>query len=351
MENYKLLLDKIKVVALDMDGVMRIGKRPIHGIHSLLEKIKTKGLKAMVVTNECRYTEGKIRHDFYDMKIKWLDEWSIYTSANSVTDFLVKTIQKKSFLGGSHPNKISLEAVFSDDEVLTPRTKSSVKSGITRNRSSSGVDLVRSMSRSKLYDEFDEPNVTGYIGVVGEKGLKEAVKDAIRRIADKKIHVEMANLPPFESGDYQLYLVIGTLYNLDIADLEKALKWIKSGAKVIISCPDTVDPELKGDFSICMPRHILHMVRLNAQTDYYCVGKPNALMARAISNIFREDNVNMDEILFVGDSLNTDIKLAEENGMVSALVLTGNTTLRDLEKSCVQPDMVFRTLEQLADIL
>ena len=308
-------MDNIKLVALDMDGVMRIGKHAIPGIHPLLEKIKEKGLKAIVVTNECRYTEGKIRHDFYDMKIDWPDDWPIYTSAHSIRDFLVKMFNK-------------------------PVAN---KKGISR-KTSSGVEMDGSVGN--LLELVDDNNIEKYIGVVGERGIREGVKEAIRRSGRG---IKMANLPPFERNECELFLVIGTLYNVDITDLEKALKWIQRGAKVVVSCPDITDPELKGDFSICMPRHVLHMVRLNANTDYYCVGKPNALMARAIKHHFPQ--ISLEEVLFVGDSLDTDIKLAEENGMISALVLTGNTQITDLEKSCVQPDIVVNDLVELTGML
>lgn len=295
---YKMSLDKIKAIILDMDGVMRIGKQAIPEIHSLLKKIRERELFAMVLTNECRYTEGKIRHDFYDMGIDWPDEWPIYTSAHSVRDFLIKMFRK--------PN-------------------------LKNNR-----------------------EIPHFIGVVGEKGLREGVHEAVQVLTEQdELSVRIANLPPFSeqlSDRSELYLIIGTLYNLDITDLEKTLRWIKKGAKVIVSCPDILDPELKGDFSICMPRHILHMIRLNAAgTDYYCVGKPNALMARAIKAYLPE--IDFGQILFVGDSLNTDIKLAEENGMVSALVLTGNTKLEELKKSSVQPDLVINTLTELVELL
>lgn len=320
-------LNHIKAFALDMDGVMRIGRQAIPGIHPLLAKIKEKGMKAMIITNECRYTESKIRHDLYDMQIDWPDDWTVYTSADSVRDFLIQRFQKSTF-----------------NSLLYQQSLSRPNSSISR--LSGGGSFLNSNQQA------DSDQFTQYIGVVGEKGLKYGVKQAIRILIDEHKHsipIRMVNLPPFDDDNCELFLVIGTLYNLDITDLEKVLRWIKRGAKVIVSCPDTVDPELKGDFSICMPRHILHMVRLNAATDYYCVGKPNATMARAIQKNFPD--LLMKEILFVGDSLNTDIKVAEENGMLSALVLTGNTKLEELKKSCVQPDMVFNTLDELAEIL
>lgn len=285
-------LDSIKAVALDMDGVMRIGKQAVPGIQQLLETIEKKGLKCMVLTNECRYSESKIRHDLYDMGIKYSDDWPVYTSAMAARDFLVKRLQKPNFL--------------------------------------------------KQPEESHN-----YVGVVGEKGLCDAIKSVVNILPE--IPLKVCNLPPLDDDNSNLYLVLGTVYNLDITDLEKALRWIKRGAKVIVTCPDVTDPELKGDFAICMPRHILHMVRLNANTDYFSVGKPSAFMGQAIRRHL--GCIYPEEVLYVGDTLMTDIVLAEENGMVSGLVLTGNTKLQDLEKTVVQPDYVFNDLTELAAAL
>ena len=282
----------IKAVALDMDGVMRIGKQAVPGISQVLEKIKEKNLKCMILTNECRYSESKIRHDLYDMEINFNDNWSIYTSAMAAHDFLIKRLQKPNF------------------------------------------------------NHQKEEEVQNYIGIVGEKGLKDSIKKIIDTLPEIPIHI--SNLPPLDNDNASLFLILGTVYNLDITDLEKALRWIKRGAKVIITCPDINDPELKGDFAICMPRHILHMVRLNAKVDYFSVGKPSAFMAQAIR---RNLQVVPEDILYIGDTLMTDIVLAEESGMVSGLVLTGNTKLIDLEKSVIQPDFVFNNLSELADAI
>lgn len=285
-------LQDIKAIALDMDGVMRIGRQSVPGIQELLDLARQRDLKIMILTNECRYSESKIRHDLYDMGINYNDEWPIYTSAMAARDFLIKRLQKPNFL--RDPNE---ETYF-------------------------------------------------YIGVIGEKGLKDSIKRVAKSLPE--IPIQVTNLPPLDNNNASLFLVLGTVYNLDITDLEKALRWIKRGAKVIVTCPDVNDPELKGDFAICMPRHILHMVRLNASTNYFSVGKPSAFMGQAIKKHF---NLESEEILFIGDTLLTDIVLAEEHGMISALVLTGITKLTDLETTVIQPDYVFNNLVELKDAL
>lgn len=60
------------------------------------------------------------------------------------------------------------------------------------------------------------------------------------------------------------------------------------------------------------------------------VGKPNPLVVEVISRKF---NVSKEKMAMVGDRLYTDIRLGKNAGIVSILVLTGETTLEDLESS------------------
>ena len=50
----------------------------------------------------------------------------------------------------------------------------------------------------------------------------------------------------------------------------------------------------------------------------------------------------------VGDRLYTDIAMGANGGITSILVLSGETTREDVEKSDVQPDYIFEDLGDLA---
>jgi NagD protein len=75
------------------------------------------------------------------------------------------------------------------------------------------------------------------------------------------------------------------------------------------------------------------------------VGKPSAHMAAALMDRLA---LPADDTLLVGDRLLTDVRMAQEAGMHSALVLTGATGLDALTRSPVVPDYV---LAGVADIL
>ena len=78
------------------------------------------------------------------------------------------------------------------------------------------------------------------------------------------------------------------------------------------------------------------------------VGKPNPQMLHSLSEKF---NIPPNKIAVIGDRLYTDIKLAKNSGAVGILVLSGETSREDLEKSDVVPDMVVKNIGELIELI
>jgi len=57
------------------------------------------------------------------------------------------------------------------------------------------------------------------------------------------------------------------------------------------------------------------------------------------------------KILFVGDTMYTDIRLAEESGFKSCLVLSGNTKIEALNTYTIDPDFVINDITELDKII
>jgi ribonucleotide monophosphatase NagD (HAD superfamily) len=53
------------------------------------------------------------------------------------------------------------------------------------------------------------------------------------------------------------------------------------------------------------------------------------------------------DILFVGDSMGTDIRTSIENGIDCALVMSGTTTPEKLHRSALQPNYVFPSIKEV----
>lgn len=202
------------------------------------------------------------------------------------------------------------------------------------------ADAARDFFLYKL--KIQQPS---YVLVIGGEGLKTALKEI------NNPYIEITDSIPkhYSHEDEDLYIVIGTVDRIETSDLEKAYAWIMKGAKTIITNPDTYDPASKGDTLVGVPSHLLHMLSRAAPTTPYNTGKPNPLMVyNSIKLLQKADpTLKSDEILFVGDTIETDIRSAFEFNLASALVLTGSTKLEMLRGRVVQPDYVFPSVREL----
>jgi HAD superfamily hydrolase (TIGR01450 family) len=192
----------------------------------------------------------------------------------------------------------------------------------------------------KKAESLPDQNIS--LGIVGENGLYDTI-NPLTSISN----IEICETPPKYKTN--LYLIIGSLNKIKISNLEKVLKWVKTDTKILLTCEDFADPSSKGDFTIGMPRHILHMTNYNIKSNYYSLGKPNPKVAHLIINTY--PNIKPHEILFVGDTISTDIRLAEENGFKSLLVLSGNTKKEGIKSHVIQPDIVLESVKELNNFL
>lgn len=77
-------------------------------------------------------------------------------------------------------------------------------------------------------------------------------------------------------------------------------------------------------------------------------GKPNLEM---INGKLNEMNLELKDAAIVGDRLYTDIKMAENNDLISILVLSGETTRIQYEFSSIKSDIICKKLEDLIEYL
>ena len=62
---------------------------------------------------------------------------------------------------------------------------------------------------------------------------------------------------------------------------------------------------------------------MTTQIKPYCLGKPNPFIVDVLE---KQHNIDRKKCLMIGDNLDTDIKLGENAGIDTLLVLTGNTS-------------------------
>jgi ribonucleotide monophosphatase NagD (HAD superfamily) len=78
------------------------------------------------------------------------------------------------------------------------------------------------------------------------------------------------------------------------------------------------------------------------------IGKPSCETLNAIMSI---TGYEKGQIVFVGDRLYTDIAIGVENGVTSVLVLSGEKTENDLQKSDIKPDYIFPSIRGLSEAI
>ena len=129
--------------------------------------------------------------------------------------------------------------------------------------------------------------------------------------------------------------------------LDKAVHYLRHGAAFIAANPDWVCPMPAGEVlpdcgSICA----LLTAASGVKPEY--IGKPNRNMVDIIS---MKTGVPNEQICCVGDRLYTDIAVAQNAGAVSVCVLSGESTMEDINAAERKPDYVLNDVAEIADIL
>ncbi len=148
------------------------------------------------------------------------------------------------------------------------------------------------------------------------------------------------------SDDDPDIVVVGFDTSLTYDKVERACTFIRRGALFIATHPDLNCPTEDGFIPDCGSMCAMVTASTGVQPRY--LGKPYRETIDMIKLITGRSD---DEIAFVGDRLYTDIAIGVNNGITSILVLTGETSLEDVERSQIKPDFIFESLSALGQVL
>ncbi len=132
------------------------------------------------------------------------------------------------------------------------------------------------------------------------------------------------------------WLVITLHETVTYEDLNQAFRAARSGAKIIATNEDKMFP---GDGGECFDVGglIAAITHTSEQQVEVVVGKPSKYMAEAALTAI---GLPAEHCVVIGDSLTSDVGLANQAGMLSAAVLTGSATRKSIADSPMKPDWV-----------
>jgi arabinose operon protein AraL len=168
-------------------------------------------------------------------------------------------------------------------------------------------------------------------------------------LADPEVRAQFEPDFRFSDDPAAIDVVIATSPTaLDYAGLTIAFRAIRRGARFVAT---NADPSWVSLDNVEVPHAgaVIGALEASAKRPVELVaGKPSMLAAEQVRQSLDRPSA---EIVVVGDSLDTDVRFARENGMRSILVLTGVARRDDLALAEVQPDQTLDSIAGLPGLL
>jgi NagD protein len=124
--------------------------------------------------------------------------------------------------------------------------------------------------------------------------------------------------------------------------MEQAHRLVVAGAQLIATNADTACPTDSGPRPGCGA--IVSLLEKATGKAAYHVGKPNPFMMR---NARKRIGLRTDEVIMIGDTMDTDIRGASDLGFRSVLVLTGSSTVESAKNFPYVPTRVVESIAEL----
>src|SRR6267378_3275104 len=175
-----------------------------------------------------------------------------------------------------------------------------------------------------------DPNCTVF--VIGEGGISTALHE--RKIANDGIRPG--------------YVVVGE-GAVSMEKLAKAHECLERGARLLATNPDNWCPVSSEKTRPGAGATAAFLEASTGRRAYY-LGKPNGYMFhRAERKLAELALATLDQVVMIGDTMETDIRGAIEAGMQSFLVLSGSTQLEAVGDYVYQPTRVLQSVADLTE--
>lgn len=287
------MIGGIKGYLIDMDGVIYRGKELIPGAREFIALLQEKNIPFLFLTNNSRFTKRDIKEKLNRMKVN-VSENNIFTCAMATARYLAR----------------------------------------------------------------QKPHGTAF--VIGEGGLLTALYKNGYTIVDHK--------PDF--------VVVGEGRTFNMENIDAAVQMIYDGAKLIGTNLDTNCPTDSGIRSGCGA--IIQLLESATGKKALTLGKPSPIIMREAKkelslrsyeltskinfgtieeksengkNFKSELSLRSHEIAMIGDTMETDILGGLQMGFYTILVLSGGTSLDDLNKHAYLPNQIVSSIAEISKYL
>lgn len=139
------------------------------------------------------------------------------------------------------------------------------------------------------------------------------------------------------------YVVLGETRTYSFDAITRAVRLILGGARFICTNPDVTGPSADGPLPAAGA--VAAMITKATGREPYFVGKPNPMMFRSALNRI---DAHSETTAMIGDRMDTDIVAGIEAGMSTYLVLSGSTSVDEIENFPFRPSHV---LDSIADMI
>lgn len=254
--------------------------------------------------------------------------------------------------------------------ILTNEDRESTSSLVTKlNEQLSGVELdehhfwTSTDSACEFFGGKLRRSWKGSIYVIGEGGFLSALKETFKAHNGPANGAHVLTLDEKDPAGMNPvdFVVVGSVYSTSpsstkfLQSLERACGYSSAGAKLVSSCPDDFDILPNGNPSCGCPGPSVALLERVTGKGSYSLGKPKPNMIwsawKKMAKTYQSvaPDLRLSDALFVGDGLDTDIRLALEHDVDCALVLSGTTQRSELAHSPLIPTFVFDSIVDMCD--
>ena len=214
------------------------------------------------------------------------------------------------------------------------------------NNSSKSADVYRQkLARMGVAERYRNVLTSGQ--AAGSWCLREMPGKKAFLLGNDMLRAELEQMGVAIDNDHPDYVLIAYDTTLDYAKMTAVCDFVRAGLPYIATHPDFNCPTETG-FAPDIGAIIAFIEASTGRRPDLIVGKPNTGIVEAA---VRRTHTAPAQMAMVGDRLYTDIETGIRSGMLSVLVMSGETTREMLASSATRPDYTFDRLCDMNPLL